>query len=111
MSFEVGFHDGMEDLTSRCEKLSLSARKGTKVRLSNHQHASKHVLAMKFLTRRALNMEAVAQTFWPLWHIKESFHITIAANNILLFAFDLEMDVEKILLGEPWSFERHLGVL
>lgn len=111
MSFEVGFQGGMEDLTSKCEKLSLSAREGRKVRLSNQQCASEHVLAAKFLTRRALNMEAVARTFQPLWRTKESFHITNAGNNILLFAFDLEVDLEKVLLGEPWSFDRHLVVL
>lgn len=56
-------------------------------------------------------MEAVARTFQPLWRTKESFHITNAGNNILLFAFDLEVDLEKVLLGEPWSFDRHLVVL
>ncbi|KAK7832538.1 uncharacterized protein CFP56_026312 [Quercus suber] len=100
----------MDDLTSRCEKLSLSVREGRRVKLSNHQRASEHVLAAKFLTRRALNMEAVARTFRPLWRTKESFQITNAGNNILLFAFDLEVDVEKVLIGEPWSFDRHLVV-
>lgn len=85
----------MEDLTRSCEKLSLFVRERRKVRLTNNQCASEYALNAKFLTRRALNMEAVARTFRPLWHTKESFYITNAANNILLFAFDLEMDVEK----------------
>ena len=29
----------------------------------------------------------------------------------LLFEFDLEVDVEKVLQGEPWSFDRHLVIL
>lgn len=29
----------------------------------------------------------------------------------LLFAFDLEVDADKVLLGEPWSYDRHLVVL
>lgn len=32
-------------------------------------------------------------------------------NNTLLFTFDLEVDVEKVLLGEPWSYDRHLVVI
>ncbi|XP_075650223.1 uncharacterized protein LOC142620798 [Castanea sativa] len=101
----------MEEITSRCEKLSLFVREGRKVRLSNHQRISEHVLAAKFLTRRALNVEAVARTFRPLWLTKEYFHITNVGNNVLLFAFELEVDVEKVLLGEPWSFDWHLVVL
>ena len=30
---------------------------------------------------------------------------------MLLFAFERDVDVEKVLLGEPWSYDRHLVVL
>nr|POE72621.1 hypothetical protein CFP56_10735 [Quercus suber] len=53
-------------------------------------------------------MEAVAWTFRPLWKTKENFNITNAGNNVLLFALELEVDVEKVLLREPWSFDCHL---
>lgn len=29
----------------------------------------------------------------------------------VLFEFEQEVDMEKVLLGEPWSFDRHLVVL
>lgn len=32
-------------------------------------------------------------------------------NNLLLFAFDLEVDAEKVILGEPWAYDRHLVVI
>lgn len=35
----------------------------------------------------------------------------ITRNNVLLFEFDLELDAEKVLQGEPWSFDRHLVIL
>lgn len=98
------------DLTRSCERLSLSAREGRKVALSKNQCASDHVLATNFLMRGSLNMDAVGRTFHPLWGTKESFHISNAGNNILLFAFELEVDVEKVFLGESWSFDRHLVV-
>ena len=60
--------------------------------------------------RRALNIEAVACTFRPLWRTKGSFHITNARSNLLLFDFDLEVDAEKVLLGKPWSYDRHLVI-
>ena len=30
---------------------------------------------------------------------------------IYYFTFELESDLEKVLLGEPWSIDRHLVVL
>ena len=100
----------MEELTRRYGNLSLSAREGQKVILSKKHHGSEHVLATKFYTKRALNMEAVALTFRPLWRTKESFHIMNARNNLLLFDFDLEVDAKKVLFGEPWSYDRHLVI-
>ena len=69
------------------------------------------MLATKFFTKRALNVDAVARTFRPLWRTKASFHITNVGDNILLFTFDQEVDAIKVLLREPWSYDRHLVVL
>ena len=101
---------GMEELTRKYDNLSLSVREGRKVILSKKCHGSEHVLVAKFYTKRALNMEAVARTFYPLWRTKESFHITNSGNNLLLFDFDLEVDAKKVILGEPWSYNRHLVI-
>nr|POE85857.1 uncharacterized protein CFP56_18206 [Quercus suber] len=84
---------------------------GKKVVLSKKNQVKECVIAAKFFTKRALNIEAVARTFRPLWHTKASFHITNVGDNILLFTFDLEVDAVKVLLGEPWSYDRHLVVL
>ena len=37
--------------------------------------------------------------------------MSIAGDNILLIDFELEADVEKVLQGEPWAFDKHLVVL
>lgn len=68
-------------------------------------------VSSEIFTKRALNIEAVACTFRPLWHTKASFHITNVGDNILLFNFDQEVDAVKVLLGEPWSYDRHLVVV
>ena len=101
----------MEELTRRCDRLSLSAREDTRITLSKKQVTSDYVVATKFYTRRALNMEVVMRTFRPLWCTKDGFEVMNAGNNVLLFAFEREVDVEKVLLGEPWSYDRHLVVL
>lgn len=39
------------------------------------------------------------------------FCIQDKSDNHLLFTFELRSDLEKALMGEPWSFDRHLVVL
>ena len=79
--------------------------------LTRNKKVGKWVLAVKFLTRRIVNIEAVAQTFRPLWRTRREFEVSDAGNNVVLFDFMLEADVEKVLMGEPWSFDRHIVVL
>lgn len=101
----------MEDLTRRCDRLSLFAKEGEKVILTKSHASTNHVLVAKFFTKRSLNMEAIVRTFRLLWDTKESFEVTNMGNNVMLFTFGLEVDAEKVLLGEPWSYDRHLVIL
>lgn len=55
-------------------------------------------------------MEAVARTFRALCRTKESFYIMNVGNNLLLSYFNLEVDAQKVILGEPWSYDRHLVI-
>ena len=59
MGEDTLFCQRMEELTSKCDNLSLSAWEGTKVVLSKKNQAT-CVLAAKLFTKRALNIEAVA---------------------------------------------------
>ena len=65
----------MEKLMGSWDKLSLSESKGSKFDLKDEAGAEEHVLAAKFLTRRALNMEAIAKTFTLLWKTRKGFEI------------------------------------
>ena len=42
---------------------------------------------------------------------RQNFEISAVGDNIALFAFELEADVEKVLHGEPWTYDRHLVAL
>ena len=100
----------MEDLTRDWKKLSLTEKEGEKLDLSKLKKTQVFVLAAKFFTRRSLNVEAVAKTFRPLWRTRKAFEVSEARENRLVFAFQTAEDVEKVLMGEPWSFDRHLVV-
>ena len=60
----------MDDLTKQWSVLTISQREGPKVRLQDDMVAPVSILATKFLTKRALNPEAVAATFMPIWRPK-----------------------------------------
>ena len=100
----------MEDLANSWRNLSLSEKEGDKLDLKNKKKGQNFVLATKFFTRRSLNVEAVAKTFRPLWRIRDNFEVSDAGNNCLLFAFQSEEDIQKVLMGEPWSFDKHIVV-
>lgn len=65
-------------------------------------------LAAIFFTKRVVNVEAVSQTFKPLWKIIGEMKIRDIGFNILLFVFDDVMDLEKVLEFVPWSYDKSI---
>ena len=91
--------------------MSLTDVEGRQVDLLKKKKAGSHVVAAKFLTRRNINIEAIAHTFRPIWRTRGNFEIIDVGGNVILFDFELEVDAVKVLMGEPWAFNRHLVVM
>ena len=70
-----------------------------------------YIIAARFLTTKALNIDVIASTFKPLWRSKNGFKEKNQGNHIVLFTFDNKEDVDTILANQPWSFDKHLMVL
>ena len=100
----------MEELATHWKKLSLSESEENRVALRIDRKKRDFILAGKFFTRRSLNVEVVAKTFKPLWRTKGGFNVTVSGEIILLFAFELDVDAERVIQGEPWAFDKHLVV-
>uniref|UniRef100_A0A2N9FWN1 DUF4283 domain-containing protein n=1 Tax=Fagus sylvatica TaxID=28930 RepID=A0A2N9FWN1_FAGSY len=101
----------MESLETQWEKFTLSEVEGDTADLVSTTKQPKSYLAAKFLTRRALNAEAVARTFTPLWRTDHGFTIRDMNENRLVFIFEDEADRERVMMGEPWAYDKHLVVL
>ena len=56
----------MENLAGLWEQLSLLEEEGSSYKSEALEGGSGRVIATKFFTHRALNMEAIARTFKPL---------------------------------------------
>ena len=65
----------------------------------------------KFLTKRKVNLEAVARTFRSVWKADGDFEFRDLGNNKALIVFTNEIDMNRILLQSPWSFDKYLMVL
>ena len=61
--------------------------------------------------KRALNVEAIAKKFTPIWRMKNGFRVTKESDHVVLFTFDNQTNLEQVLNTEPWSFDKHLMVL
>ena len=80
----------MEDLTIQWNGLSLSHREGPKFWLHSDLASIEYTIIAKFLTKRALNTDAIAATFKSLWQSKNGFRVKNLGNHVILFTFDNE---------------------
>ncbi len=101
----------MESLEDLWEKFSLSEMESNMVDLLSTPDQPKSYLAARFLTRRILNVESVARTFKPLWRTDHGFTVRDMNENRLVFVFEDEADRERVMMGEPWAYDKHLVVL
>ena len=102
----------MEEILNNWKRFSLLEEENSKVTLDDENNDAKEViLAGKFMTRRALNIEAVRRTLKPLWKTRNGFEIRDVGNHVLLFVFDNKNEAERILATEPWTYDKHLIIL
>lgn len=91
--------------------LSLNEREGGKLAVKKDRATQEFTLVAKFLTKQVLNTEAIVRTSSPLSRAKNGFKVRDAGDHTMLFVFDNAEEVNKILMSEPWSFDRHLVIL
>uniref|UniRef100_A0A2N9IMR2 Reverse transcriptase domain-containing protein n=1 Tax=Fagus sylvatica TaxID=28930 RepID=A0A2N9IMR2_FAGSY len=98
----------MDELDNLWRKFTLTRSEEEKFQLSTPDEERKPTLAAKFFTRRVINIEAVTRTFKPLWRSDRGFSARDLGENMVLFEFEDSADVERVLLHEPWSYDKSL---
>ena len=98
----------MDDLDGLWKKLSLNDKEDNVFDLSSDAQPDKPTLVAKFYTRRVINVEAVARTFKPLWQTRKCFSIEDVGDYMALIEFEDAADMEHVLLGEPWLYDKYL---
>jgi hypothetical protein len=101
----------MEEITSLCNKMSLTAKEDLRVDLSGEQGVTGRVLAAMFLTKRIINIEAVMRTLRPLWRAKGGLKGRNMGNSREIFLFVNTVEMEWVIANGPWSFDKFLILL
>ena len=65
----------MESLMKHWSNLSLNDREGGGVHLRKDRSLTEFIIATKFLTKRALSIDAIIRTFNPLWRSKHGSEV------------------------------------
>ena len=87
----------MDELTKAWSCLNLSECEVLNFCIKEEQAATEFVVAAKFITKCALNLEAIAKTLTPLWRSKNGFKIKKEGDHVVLFTFDSKSEMEKVL--------------
>jgi hypothetical protein len=98
----------MDDIFGLWDKFSLNDKEEVPFDFGPADEADPYFLAARFMTSRVINIEAVVCTFRPLWRTVKGFTARDMGSNMLMFAFEDVFDLERVLHGEPWSYDKHL---
>ena len=109
--FDYFYPTTMEDLTTNWNRLTLSDKEGPGCSLDEELSSPEFIIATKFLTKRTLNIDAIAKTFTPLWRSKNGFKVRNVGDHKVLFVFDNKAEADKVIHSEPWTFDKHLIVM
>ena len=63
-------------------------------------------LVGRFLTDRSINNQAMKSTLAALWRSVKGMSIKDLTPSVFLFLIYHEMDLERVVRGGPWTFDR-----
>ena len=98
----------MDDISRLWDKFSLNGKEDVPFDFGPANETDPHFLAARFMISCVINIESVVRTFRPLWRTVKGFIARDMGSNMLVFAFEDVSNLERVLHGEPWSYDKHL---
>lgn len=72
---------------------------------------AKLCLVGRFLTEGVLDFQAMQQTLAALWRPGKGVYIRELDVNLFMFQFYHEIDINRVLEGSPWTFNRKVLII
>ncbi|XP_060965565.1 uncharacterized protein LOC115700201 [Cannabis sativa] len=63
-------------------------------------------LVGRFLTHRSIDFQAMQNKMAQLWQPGRGLYVKELEHNLYLFQFYHEVDIERVMEGSPWTFDR-----
>ena len=103
--------ENLEELTNLCDKVTIDDAEETGLVVEEDERAlgnikSKWRLVGKFLIERSINSQAMYLS--TLWRPMKGVFIKDAKPYLFMFQFFHELDMERVVKGESWTFDKHL---
>ncbi|XP_038710923.1 uncharacterized protein LOC120005387 [Tripterygium wilfordii] len=101
-----------EELEKRWSRLSLTTDESREVVVPNSQIGDQHSrvrfsLLGRLLSSRSFNQEALFNTMRTIWKPVKGLEISIVGENLFLFRFFAKGDLNKVIEGSSWTFDKN----
>ena len=105
-----------EDLEQLWGKLSLTKEEQIDVILDKDwceevNEVGKYCIIGKMVLNRRVNMEAMKNVLCNVWKSFFGMSIKEVRDRLYIFKFENQMEKEKVLMKQPWTFNKSLLVL
>lgn len=101
----------MDEIATKCAGLRLSKKEESEVDLMPPVKETGHVLVGRFCMKRRVSLELVARVLRSVWRTMKNFKVCDMGENKVLFLFEDENDLDRVLLLSPWAFDKYLVLL
>ncbi|OMP01222.1 hypothetical protein COLO4_12052 [Corchorus olitorius] len=106
-----------EQLSSFCSQLSINEGEQSKVVLTKEwleeddEGAPVFFFIGKLFSKRRANLEGMRTALFNAWSLDSGLGIKEVADKVYLFNFEEEPDRDRVLVNQPWHFNKNLLAL
>ena len=105
-----------EELEQMWGKLSLTEAEQTEVVLDEEwleevKEVERNCLVGKLVLNRRINLEVMKNVLSSIWKLSYGMSIREVGCRLFIFHFEENLEKERVLLRQPWSFNKSLQVL